>query len=296
MMQLIQTGKILIVAIGIHLAAAQCSVSQNIEISAFPSQNHVQPSEIFQVAITLKIEQGWHVYSPLEAPDGGNPLTIAPVVHSNVLFGDIRYPAGEKHSYEFAGEQWEYRNEIVIPVVCKLNENFTGDEVDLQFVLNWQICSESVCLPPVKFKPIKLSIPVKKNIPSEPVNKEFFGPKPDPPSWIIVSQDGIRPGGKVRVLFRPTRKKSESGKLILGDGTDEAGSVVLSSLRSDMHTVQVGRQVDAKFWTIKRRPADGSQNAVAVALPVRDAATPVRPIYSAEFDGSTTQKNGKSGK
>jgi thiol:disulfide interchange protein len=296
MMKTKQRCLTLYMVIAASLATAQLSVAQHVAKSVVNSRTHVQPGETFQVAVLLKIDKGWHVYSPLETKEMGIAMALAPEVHADVLFGAIQYPAGEKHTYEFSGDSWEYRNQVVIPVFCKLNQAFAGEEVKLRFLLTYQECNDSVCLPTVEFVPIELAVAVKKGESGKPAREELFGRETGNGSWMIVSQDGARPGDKIKVLSPTTEKKSAAGSITVGDGTEDAGSVEQLSALAATRLVTVGTNVRTKYWTIERRhkAADGSVQVAAVALPMQDASATVKKINVAAFGDNQKEEPTKA--
>ncbi len=96
------------------------------------------------------IEPGWHI----NAHEPNEPfliptelkLTLPPGISS----GTIRYPAPEKHSFQFAPgkELLVHAGAAVISTTIQTPTEFIGSKVRIEAVLRYQACNDTTCSPP----------------------------------------------------------------------------------------------------------------------------------------------------
>ena len=126
------------------------------------SQNHVQWSAIYdasthEISIRGAIDPQWHLYSP--KTDGSlGPIPLTVTLEKNRALkevGNLEFLT-EPQAYQddnFGGTVYIWENEVRLVQKIKLKKKISA----IQVTLNYMICNEMQCLPPMD---VVLSIPV----------------------------------------------------------------------------------------------------------------------------------------
>jgi len=126
------------------------------------SQNHVQWSGRYDAAkhtinILGTIDPDWHLYSP--KTDGSlGPIPLTVTLEKNKSFKEVGrlefLTEPEAHNDEnFGGTVYIWKNAVRIEQKIKIEKKMTA----IQAALNYMICNEMQCLPPMD---VILTIPV----------------------------------------------------------------------------------------------------------------------------------------
>jgi thiol:disulfide interchange protein DsbD len=143
--------------------------------SAFASLDPVARGGVFQIAVVLKIREGFHINAREKSAD----YLIATDLRSEALAGfktgDVTYPKGELHTFSFSKKPLNvYQGKVVLRAdVTALPDAPLGAQ-HMPLKLRYQACSNEVCLPPVT-----LDVDVPVNVASSatsarPAHPELF--------------------------------------------------------------------------------------------------------------------------
>lgn len=114
-----------------------------------PSAASVPPGAEFSVALELKLDDPWHMYS-LTTPRGG-PIITTIVLEDNpaVASWEIYYPpAKRKFDPNFGIEAETYEKESVFQFLVRLKPDAPPGPLDLTARMRYQLCNDKECLPP----------------------------------------------------------------------------------------------------------------------------------------------------
>lgn len=112
---------------------------------------HAKAGEEIQPTVTVQIKKGWHLFSQQPEVPGIKPtkLTVASQAADVVK---IQFPKPEKaYSSIFEKQITFYQDTVTIPVVLKVKPGTSGS-IKIDGQLEFQACSESLCMPPAKKK------------------------------------------------------------------------------------------------------------------------------------------------
>jgi hypothetical protein len=117
--------------------------------SAFPSFDPVARGGSFQIAVVLKIRDGFHINAREKSAD----YLIATDLRSEAAgfkTGDVTYPKGELHSFSFSKKPLNvYEGKVILRMEVTALPNAPLGAQHIPLKLRYQACSSEVCLPPV---------------------------------------------------------------------------------------------------------------------------------------------------
>jgi thiol:disulfide interchange protein DsbD len=119
--------------------------------SAYVSLEPVARGTSFQLAIVLKIRNGFHINARKPSAEYLIPTDL----HLNLPVGfksagEISYPKGELHTFAFSKTPLNvYQDRVVlrVPLTAQADAPLGAQKIPLK--LRYQACSNEVCLPPV---------------------------------------------------------------------------------------------------------------------------------------------------
>lgn len=118
-------------------------------IEAYQSRLSVKPGETFEVAVTLQIEEGWHLYAQNPEIDFLIPTTVEAISTPNVSFGDVRAPqAEEKFDALLQQTMNTYIGEITFYVPVTISAEEEAGTVEFTLEVMTQACDNRSCLAP----------------------------------------------------------------------------------------------------------------------------------------------------
>ncbi len=129
---------------------------EKVSAEGYISLNKVQPGRDFQIAIVVKIAEGWHVNAN---PAGENliPTEITPLDTPNLTFGEAIYPMGETLNLASIGETPVYHDTITIGIPATLLQNAPIEPITLDMQFRYQACNDEQCLFP---ETLSVTIPI----------------------------------------------------------------------------------------------------------------------------------------
>jgi len=144
--------------------------------AAYVSVEPVARGITFQLAVVLKIRNGFHINARKPSAEYLIPTDLRlnlPVGFKSA--GEISYPKGELHTFGFAKIPLNvYQDKIVLRVPLEAQSNAPLGAQKIPLKLRYQACSNEVCLPPVTLD-LDASLTVAANAAnSRPAHPELF--------------------------------------------------------------------------------------------------------------------------
>jgi len=135
------------------MAAAQVPAAKDVVASAaYTSYEPVARGREFQVAVVLKIRNGYHINARKPTLDYLIPTDLKVELPAGFKAGEVSYPDGTLKSFAFS--KTEKLNVYTGTIILRLNITAPSDAPlgaqHIPLKLRYQACSESVCLPPVR--------------------------------------------------------------------------------------------------------------------------------------------------
>jgi thioredoxin:protein disulfide reductase len=143
---------------------------------AYASLEPAARGATFQLAVVLKIRNGFHINAHEASADYLIATAVTPQLPAGFKAGEISYPKGELRNFSFSKTPlnvYEEKAIVRIPITV-LPDAPTGAQ-HLPLKLRYQACNSELCLPPVKLD-IDAAINVTANTgASRPAHPELFG-------------------------------------------------------------------------------------------------------------------------
>ena len=118
--------------------------------SAYASLDPVARGSDFQLAVVLKIRNGFHINARQTSADYLIPTDLRPDLPAGFKQGDVSYPKGELRTFSFSKKPLNvYEDKAVIRMALTALPNATLGAQHIPLKLHYQACSNEVCLPPV---------------------------------------------------------------------------------------------------------------------------------------------------
>lgn len=138
--------------VGASVADAQMVAAKDVVApTAYTSYDPVARGMAFQVAVVLKIKQGFHVNAREVTADYLIPTEVRAEVPAGFKLGDVIYPKGTLQSFAFSKNTKlnVYTDSVTVflPLTALANAPLGAQHVPLK--LKYQACSQEICLPPV---------------------------------------------------------------------------------------------------------------------------------------------------
>ncbi len=135
--------------------------SDNQPIEKLSAEGHisldkVQPGRDFQIAVVVKIAEGWHVNAN-PAREGLIPTEITFPETPNLTFGEAVYPMGDTLNLASIGEAPVYHDTITIGIPATLLQSTPIEPITLDMQLRYQACNDEQCLLP---ETLNVTIPI----------------------------------------------------------------------------------------------------------------------------------------
>jgi hypothetical protein len=118
--------------------------------SAFASFDPVARGGSFQIAVILKIRDGFHINAREKSADYLIATDLRTQAPQGFKIGDVTYPKGELHTFAFSKMPLNvYQGRVILRMeVSALPDAPLGTQ-HIPLKLRYQACSNEVCLPPV---------------------------------------------------------------------------------------------------------------------------------------------------
>ena len=161
------------------LPSAQPQIPSGREVvspSAYVSLEPVARGSNFQLAVVLKIRQGFHINARKPSAEYLIPTDLRANLPAGFKStGEISYPQGELHTFAFTKTPLNvYQDKVVlrVPLTAQPDAPLGAQHISLK--LRYQACSNEVCLPPVTLD-VDAAVTVAVNTASSrPTHPELF--------------------------------------------------------------------------------------------------------------------------
>jgi thioredoxin:protein disulfide reductase len=143
--------------------------------AAYASLEPAARGGTFQLAIVLKIRNGFHINAHEPSADYLIATSITPQLPAGFKAGEIAYPKGELRSFSFSKTPLNvYEDKVIVRIpITVLPEAPTGAQ-HIPLKLRYQACNNELCLPPVKLDvDATVNIAANPNA-SRPAHPELF--------------------------------------------------------------------------------------------------------------------------
>jgi len=143
--------------------------------SAYVSLDPVARGSAFQLAVVLKIRNGFHINARQTSADYLIATDLRADVPAGFKPGDITYPKGELHTFAFSKKPLNvYEGKVILRMAVSALPDAPLGAQHLPLKLRYQACSNEVCLPPVTLD-VDATVTVAANADaSRPVHPELF--------------------------------------------------------------------------------------------------------------------------
>jgi hypothetical protein len=145
----------MILAASFALAAALSAQIPNardvVKPSAFPSFEPVARGKQMEIAVVMRIRDGYHVNARETTFDYLIPTDLKAEVPAGFKAGAVSYPKGTLHKFNFTKDKPlnVYTDTVVLRLPVTVDANAPLGEQHMALKLHYQACSTDVCLPPV---------------------------------------------------------------------------------------------------------------------------------------------------
>ena len=157
-------------------AAAQVPSPRDVVAqAAFASYDPVARGKEFQIAVVMKIREGFHVNARKKSAEYLIATDLKTDGATGFKIGDVTYPEGQERTFTFSKTPLNvYEKTVVLKVpVIALADAPTGVQ-HIPLKLKYQACNNEVCLPPVTL-PVDAAVNVTASTSAaHPAHPELF--------------------------------------------------------------------------------------------------------------------------
>jgi hypothetical protein len=147
------------VAIGLVVAAVVLSAAPALQIpaardvvkpSAYPSFDPAARGKQLEIAVVMKIRDGYHVNARETTFDYLIPTDLKAEAPAGFKAGTVSYPKGTLHKFNFTKDKSlnVYTDTVVLRLPVTVAADAPLGEQHIALKLHYQACSTDVCLPP----------------------------------------------------------------------------------------------------------------------------------------------------
>jgi len=118
--------------------------------TAFASYDPVARGKEFQIAVVMKIRDGFHVNARKKSAEYLIATDLKTDGAAGFKIGDVTYPEGELRTFTFSKTPLNvYENTIVLKMAVTAQPDAPTGAQHIPLKLRYQACNNEVCLPPV---------------------------------------------------------------------------------------------------------------------------------------------------
>jgi hypothetical protein len=141
---------------------------QPVSVVAFLSHYRVRPGDSLQVAVRLRVDEGWHVNSHRPLQDYLTPTSLVLAPSSAGQLRDVAYPPGVERTFGFSDEALSvYEGEAWLLARVMMPGDAEGAAM-VEFSLRTQACDERSCQAPTE-QILRAEVLVTPDAPAGPV-------------------------------------------------------------------------------------------------------------------------------
>jgi DsbC/DsbD-like thiol-disulfide interchange protein len=156
-------------------ALAQIPAARDVvKPAAYASYEPVARGKEMEIAVVMKIRDGYHVNARETTFDYLIPTDLKAEAPTGFKAGTVRYPKGMLHKFNFTKDKPlnVYTDTVVLRLPVSVDANAPLGEQHIALKLHYQACSTDVCLPPATI-PVDAVIHVSAKE-SNPSHAELF--------------------------------------------------------------------------------------------------------------------------
>ena len=143
---------VILFLLGVSVAHSQNVAAKDVVApTAYASYDPVARGMAFQVAVVLKIKQGFHVNAREVTADYLIPTEVRADVPAGFELGEVVYPKGTLQSFAFSKNTKlnVYTDSVTVFLPLTVLGNAPLGAQHLPLKVKYQACSQEICLPPV---------------------------------------------------------------------------------------------------------------------------------------------------
>lgn len=167
-------GLLALTACNSRVGGAQIPNAKDVVSStAYTSFEPAAPGKEFQIAVVLKIRDGYHINARKTTLDYLIPTELRAELPVGYKASDVTYPNGELKSFAFSQSEKlnVYTGTVTLHLKVTAPANAPLGAQHIPLKLRYQACSESVCLPPVR-QDVDTAFTIAAT--AKPAHPEFF--------------------------------------------------------------------------------------------------------------------------
>jgi hypothetical protein len=167
---------LLVCVAGAMRAPAQVPAGRDVVApSAFASFDPVARGGSFQIAVVLKIREGFHINAREKSADYLIATDLRTEAPAGFKIGQVTYPKGELHTFSFSKTPLNvYEGKIILHMEVTALPNAPLGTQHIPLKLRYQACSSEVCLPPTTLDVDALVTVASAATPARPAHPELF--------------------------------------------------------------------------------------------------------------------------
>jgi len=143
--------------------------------SAFASLDPVARGGVFQIAVVLKIREGFHINAREKSADYLIATDLRTEAPAGFKVGQVTYPKGELHTFSFSKTPLNvYEGKVIVHMEVTALPNAPLGTQHIPLKLRYQACSSEVCLPPTTLDVDALVTVASAATPARPSHPELF--------------------------------------------------------------------------------------------------------------------------
>lgn len=161
-------------------ASGWTAEDEKVKVKTLASVDKVRQGSTFHVAVVLDISPGWHTYdNRIPKPYIPTDWKLTPP-KGLMLKGKVLYPKGIVKNLQGAGGAVSvYEGKVVIGATLTAAKDAPLGKQTIKTTLRYQVCSDTVCLPPVRGRSVDVVVEVvRPTVPTKDINKEVFSKPP----------------------------------------------------------------------------------------------------------------------
>ncbi|HEY2459204.1 MAG TPA: protein-disulfide reductase DsbD N-terminal domain-containing protein [Candidatus Acidoferrum sp.] len=149
-----------------------------VDATSYASSEPVARGSSFQLAVVLKIRNGFHINAREKSADYLIATDLKSETPAGFKAGEVAYPKGQLHTFSFSKTPLNvYEDKVVLRVPVNVLASAPLGEQRIPLKLRFQACSNEVCLPPVTVD-VESKITVTNSASaSRPAHPELFPPQ-----------------------------------------------------------------------------------------------------------------------
>jgi cytochrome c biogenesis DsbD-like protein len=171
-------ASVLLLVVVAALPSAPSQIPSGREVvspAAYVSLDPVARGSSFQLAVVLKIRNGFHINARQTSADYLIATDLRADMPAGFKPGDISYPKGELHTFAFSKKPLNvYQDRVILHMAVSALPDAPLGARHIPLKLRYQACSNEVCLPPVTLD-VDVTLTVAANADaSRPAHPELF--------------------------------------------------------------------------------------------------------------------------